>query len=117
MRKLLSVFVATGVMAAAGMAVTAPAEAHGCCTYYKKVRFYQPVYTTVKKVRYERVRGYRTVYRKKLYRDRCGCRKFYRTVAYRKPVVTVVPRVEYVKVRSYRTVWKKRLYRRRCCCN
>lgn len=115
MRKLLSVFVATGVLAAAGMAASAPAQA-GCCVYAKKVRYYQPVYTTVKKVRYVRVRGYRTVYRKKLYRDRCGCRKFYRTVAYRKPVVTVVPKVEYVKVRSYRTVWKTKRFRRRCCC-
>lgn len=116
MRKLLSAFVATGVMAAAGMAVSAPAEAHGCCTYTKKVRYYQPTYKTVKKVRYVRVRGYRTVYRKKLYRDRCGCRKFYRNVAYRKPVWTTVPKVSYVKVRSYRTVWKTKRYRRRCCC-
>jgi hypothetical protein len=112
---------AAGVMAAAGTTFTTSAEAHwrgrgGCCTYYKKVRYYKPVSKLVKRVEHVRVRGYRTVHVKKLYRDRCGCRKFYRTVAYRKPYVTTVAKVKYYRVRSHQAYTVKKLYRRRCCC-
>jgi hypothetical protein len=116
MRNLFGVLVAAGVMAGMGMAVATPAEARGCCTYAKKVYYRQPVSHLVKKVTYERVRSYRTVYAKKLFSDRCGCRRFYRNVAYSKPVVSVVPRVSYVRVRSFRTVVATKLYRRACCC-
>ena len=117
MRNLLGVLVAAGVMASMGMVIATPAEAHGgCCTYAKKVYYRQPVDHVVKKVTYERVRSFRTVYVKRLYQDRCGCHRFYRSVAYSKPVVTVVPRVHLVTVRSYRTVVGTRLYRRGCCC-
>jgi len=104
MRKLVAVLTAAGVMAGAGLVTTTSAEAHwrdrGCCTYAKKVMYYKPVTKLVKKTEYVRVRSYRTVHVKKLYRDRCGCRKFYRTVAYRQPVETVVPRVRYERVRA-----------------
>jgi hypothetical protein len=116
MRNLLGVMVAAGVMAGMGMASATPAAAHGCCTYAKRVLYRVPVDHVVKKVVYVRVRGYRTVYAKRLYASRCGCRRFYRTVAYRRPAVAVVPRVTYVTVRSYRTVVGTRLYRRHCCC-
>lgn len=120
MRKLLSVLMAAGVMAGAGMVTTTSAEAghwrSGCCTVMKKVRYYRPTTKLVRKVEVVRVRGYRTVYAKKLYRDRCGCRKFYRTVAYRKPTVTLVRKVRYERVRAYRPVVGYKRYRRRCCC-
>jgi hypothetical protein len=116
MRKLLGILAAAGVMAGMGMAVATPAEAHGCCTYAKKVYYRTPVDHVVKKVSYVRVRSYRTVYVKRLYQDHCGCHRFYRNVAYSKPVVTVVPRVHLVTVRSYRTVAATRLFRRHCCC-
>lgn len=121
MRGLLGVLVAAGVMAGTSLATTTSAEANwfgrnNCCNYYKAVRVAQPVDRLVKKVSYERVRSYRTVFAKKLYRDRCGCRKFYRTVSYRKPVVAVVRKVSYERVRAYRTVVVKKLFRRRCCC-
>jgi len=121
MRGLLGVLVAAGVMAGTSLATTTSAEANwfgrsNCCTYYKAVRYYKPVDRLVRKVLYERVRSYRTVYAKKLYRDRCGCRKFYRTVAYSKPVVAVVRKVSYERVRAYRPVVMKKLFRRRCCC-
>ncbi len=119
MRNLLGVLVAAGVMAGMGMVAATPAEANwrgGCCTYAKKVYYRQPVNHVAKKVTYERVRSYRTVWVKRLYQDRCGCRRFYRNVAYSKPVVTVVPRVHYVTVRSYRTVAATRYFRRGCCC-
>ena len=70
----------------------------------------------MRKVSYERVRSYRTVYVKKLYRDRCGCRKFYRTVAVQQPTVSVVRKVSYERVRAYRTVAAVKHYRKRCCC-
>jgi hypothetical protein len=116
MRNLLGVVVAAGVMAGMGMTAATPAEAHGCCTYAKRVLYRQPVDHVVRKVTYERVRSYRTVYVKRLYADRCGCRRFYRTVAYQRPTVAVVRRVSLVTVRSYRTVVGTRLYRRGCCC-
>lgn len=119
MRNLLGVLVAAGVMAGMGMVAATPAEANwrgGCCMVAKKVYYRQPVSHVVKKVTYQRVRSYRTVWVKRLYQDRCGCRRFYRNVAYSKPVVTVVPRVHYVTVRSYRTVAATRYFRRGCCC-
>jgi hypothetical protein len=117
MRKLLGILAAAGVMAGMGMAVATPAEAHGCCTYAKKVYYRTPVDHVVKKVSYVRVRSYRTVYVKRLYQTHCGCRRFYRNVAYSKPVVTVVPKVSYVTVRSYRTVAAIKHFRRGCCCH
>jgi hypothetical protein len=117
MRKLLGILAAAGVMAGMGMAVATPAEAHGCCTYAKKVYYRTPVDQVVKKVSYVRVRSYRTVYVKRLYQTHCGCRRFYRNVAYSKPVVTVVPKVSYVTVRSYRTVAAIKHFRRGCCCH
>ena len=69
MRKLLGILAAAGVMAGMGMAVATPAEAHGCCTYAKKVYYRTPVDHVVKKVSYVRVRSYRTVYVKRLYQD------------------------------------------------
>jgi hypothetical protein len=121
MRKLVAVLTAAGVMAGAGLVTTTAAEAHhwrdrGCCTYAKKVQYYKPVTHLVKKVEYVRVRSYRTVAVKKLYRDRCGCRKFYRTVAYRQPVEKLVPRVTYERVRAYKAYTVTRHFRRRCCC-
>jgi hypothetical protein len=121
MRGLLGVLVAAGVMAGTSLATTTSAEAHwfnrgGCCTYYKAVRVAQPVDRVVKKVSYERVRSYRTVYAKRLYASRCGCHRFYRAVAYSKPVDHLVRRVSYEHVTAYRTVVVKKLYRRRCCC-
>lgn len=119
MRKLVAVLMAAGVMAAAGTAISTPAEAHwrksSCCAYYKKVRYYKPVTKIVKRVTYVRVRGYRTVYARRLYRDRCCCRRYYRTVAYRKPYVRLVPRVRYYRVRAYRPYVVRKRYRRRCC--
>jgi hypothetical protein len=115
MRKLLGILAAAGVMAGMGMAVATPAEAHGCCTYAKKVYYRTPVDHVVKKVSYVRVRSFRTVYVKRLYQTHCGCRRFYRNVAYSKPVVTVVPKVSYVTVRSYRTVAAIKHFRRGCC--
>jgi hypothetical protein len=117
MRKLLGILAAAGVMAGMGMAVATPAEAHGCCTYAKKVYYRTPVDHVVKKVSYVRVRSFRTVYVKRLYQTHCGCRRFYRNVAYSKPVVTVVPKVSYVTVRSYRTVAAIKHFRRGCCCH
>ena len=117
MRKLLGILAAAGVMAGMGMAVATPAEAHGCCTYAKKVYYRTPVDHVVKKVSYVRVRSFRTVYVKRLYQTHCGCRRFYRNVAYSKPVVTVVPKVSYVTVRSYRTVAAINHFRRGCCCH
>lgn len=117
MRKLLGILAAAGVMAGMGMAVATPAEAHGCCTYAKKVYYRTPVDHVVKKVSYVRVRSYRTVYVKRLYQTHCGCRRFYRNVAYSKPVVTVVPKFSYVTVRSYRTVAAIKHFRRGCCCH
>ena len=98
MRGLLGVLVAAGVMAGTSMAMTTSAEAHwfdrgGCCTVAKKVYYRQPTVKLVPRVTYERVRSYRTVWVKKLYRDRCGCRKFYRSVAVQQPTVSVVKRV------------------------
>jgi hypothetical protein len=121
MRGLLGVLVAAGVMAGTSLAVTTSAEAHlfdrgGCCTVAKKVYYRQPTTTLVRKVSYERVRSYRTVWAKKLYRDRCGCRKFYRNVAVQQPTVSVVRKVSYERVRSYRTVAAVKHYRKRCCC-
>ena len=119
MRNLLGALVAAGVMAGMGMVVASPAEAHGfggCCTYAKKVYYRQPVDHVVKKVHYERVRSYRTVYVKRLYQSHCGCRRFYRAVAAQKPVVTTVKRVDLVTVRSYRTVAAIRHYRKGCGC-
>ena len=69
MRKLLGILAAAGVMAGMGMAVATPAEAHGCCTYAKKVYYRTPVDHVVKKVSYVRVRSYRTVYVKRLYQN------------------------------------------------
>jgi hypothetical protein len=122
MRGLLGVLVAAGVMAGTSMAVTTSAEAHlfdrgGCCTVAKKVYYRQPTTTLVRKVSYERVRSYRTVWAKKLYRDRCGCRKFYRKVAVQQPTVSVVRKVSYERVRAYRTVVRTKLFRKRCCCH
>lgn len=117
MRKLLGILAAAGVMTGMGMAVATPAEAHGCCTYAKKVYYRTPVDHVVKKVSYVRVRSFRTVYVKRLYQTHCGCRRFYRNVAYSKPVVTVVPKVSYVTVRSYRTVAAIKHFRRGCCCH
>ena len=88
----------------------------GCCTVAKKVYYRQPVDKLVRKVSYERVRSYRTVYVKKLYRDRCGCRRFYRSVAVQQPTVSVVRKVSYERVRAYRTVAAVKHYRKRCCC-
>ena len=88
----------------------------GCCTAAKKVYYRQPVDKLVRKVSYERVRSYRTVYVKKLYRDRCGCRKFYRNVAVQQPTVSVVRKVSFERVRAYRTVAAVKHYRKRCCC-
>lgn len=121
MRGLLGVLVAAGVMAGTSLATTTSAEANwfgrnNCCNYYKAVRVAQPVDRLVKRVSYERVRSYRTVLVKKLYRDRCGCRKFYRSVAVQQPTVSVVRKVTYERVRAYRTVVVKKLFRRRCCC-
>jgi hypothetical protein len=121
MRGLLGVLVAAGVMAGTSVAVTTSAEANlfhrgGCCTVAKKVYYRQPTSHLVRKVSYERVRSYRTVYAKKLYSDRCGCRKFYRTVAYSKPTVSVVRKVSWERVRAYRTVARTRLFRKHCCC-
>jgi hypothetical protein len=121
MRGLLGVLVAAGVMAGTSLAVTTSAEAHlfdrgGCCTVAKKVYYRQPTTTLVRKVSYERVRSYRTVWAKKLYRDRCGCRKFYRNVAVQQPTVSVVRKVTWERVRSYRTVAAVKHYRKRCCC-
>src|SRR5665647_12540 len=70
MRGLLGVLVAAGVMAGTSMATTTSAEANwfgrnNCCTYTKAVRYYKPVVSVVRKVSYERVRSYRTVYAKK----------------------------------------------------
>src|SRR4051812_2941934 len=67
MRGLLGVLVAAGVMAGTSLATTTSAEANwfhrgGCCNYYKAVRVAQPVDRLVKKVSYERVRAYRTVF-------------------------------------------------------
>jgi hypothetical protein len=116
MRKLLGVLAAAGVMAGIGMAVATPAEAHGCCTYAKKVYYRTPVDHVVKKVSYVRVRSYRTVYVKRLYQDHCGCHRFYRDIAVQKPVVATVRKVDLVTVRSYRTVAAIRHYRRGCGC-
>ena len=121
MRGLLGVLVAAGVMAGTSMAMTTSAEAHwfdrgGCCTVAKKVYYRQPTTKLVPRVTYERVRSYRTVWVKKLYRDRCGCRKFYRSVAVQQPTVSVVKRVSYERVRAYRTVAAVKHYRKRCCC-
>ncbi len=120
MRKLVAVLMAAGVMAAAGTTITTPAEAHwrshSCCTYVKKVRYYKPVTSVVRKVEYVRVRSYRTVLARKLYSSRCGCHRFYRTVRYSKPVVTVVPKVTYVRVRAYKAYVGLKRYRRHCCC-
>jgi hypothetical protein len=121
MRGLLGVLVAAGVMAGTSMAVTTSAEAHlfnrgGCCTVAKKVYYRQPTTTLVRKVSYERVRSYRTVWVKKAYSDRCGCRKFYRRVAVQQPTVSVVRKVSFERVRSYRTVAAVKHYRKRCCC-
>jgi hypothetical protein len=121
MRGLLGVLVAAGVMAGTSLAVTTSAEAHlfdrgGCCTVAKKVYYRQPTTTLVRKVSYERVRSYRTVWAKKLYSDRCGCRKFYRRVAVQQPTVSVVRKVTWERVRSYRTVAAVKHYRKRCCC-
>ena len=119
MRNLLGVLVAAGVMAGMGMVVATPAEAHGggCCTYAKKVYYRKPVDHVVKKVHYERVRSFRTVFVKRLYQDRCGCHRFYRSVAVEKPVVATVKKVDLVTVRSYRTVAAISHYRRGCCCH
>jgi hypothetical protein len=122
MRGLLGVLVAAGVMAGTSLAVTTSAEAHlfdrgGCCTVAKKVYYRQPTTTLVRKVSYERVRSYRTVWAKKLYRDRCGCRKFYRNVAVQQPTVSVVRKVTWERVRAYRTVARTKLFRKRCCCH
>jgi hypothetical protein len=122
MRGLLGVLVAAGVMAGTSLAVTTSAEAHlfdrgGCCTVAKKVYYRQPTTTLVRKVSYERVRSYRTVWAKKLYSDRCGCRKFYRKVAVQQPTVSVVRKVSYERVRAYRTVVRTKLFRKRCCCH
>jgi hypothetical protein len=122
MRGLLGVLVAAGVMAGTSMAVTTSAEANlfhrdGCCTVAKRVSYYKPVTKLVRKVSYERVRSYRTVYAKKLYQNRCGCHKFYRTVGYQKPVVSVVRKVTWERVRAFRTVVRTRLFRKRCCCH
>jgi hypothetical protein len=126
MRGLLGVLVAAGVMAGTSLTVTTSAEANlfdrglfdrgGCCTVAKKVYYRQPVDKLVRKVSYERVRSYRTVYVKKLYRDRCGCRRFYRSVAVQQPTVSVVRKVSYERVRAYRTVAAVKHYRKRCCC-
>ena len=121
MRGLLGVLVAAGVMAGTSMAMTTSAEAHwfdrgGCCTVAKKVYYRQPTVKLVPRVTYERVRSYRTVWVKKLYRDRCGCRKFYRSVAVQQPTVSVVRKVSFERVRSYRTVAAVKHYRKRCCC-
>jgi hypothetical protein len=118
MRNLLGALVAAGVMAGMGMVAASPAEAHGfgCCSYAKKVYYREPVDHVVKKVHYERVRSYRTVFVKRLYQDRCGCRRFYRDVAVQKPVVTTVKKVDLVTVRSYRTVAAVRYYRKACGC-
>jgi hypothetical protein len=107
---------AAGVMAGAGMITTTAAEAHGCCSHVKKVRYYKPTTQLVRKVEYVRVRSYRTVHVKRLYRDRCGCRKFYRTVAYRQPTTQLVRKVRYERVRAYRTVVGYKHVRRHCCC-
>lgn len=129
MRKLVTVLMAAGVMAGAGTMATTSAQAHwrdrGCCSHYKKVRYYKPVYKKVvfykpvtklvKKVKYYRVRSYETVYVKKLYRDRfCDHnRRYYRTVRYFKPVDKVVPKVVYYRVRAYKPyVVTKRVHRR-----
>lgn len=120
MRKLLTVLMAAGVMAGAGMITTTSAEAHwrgkGCCTYAKKVRYYKPTTKLVRKVEYVRVRAYRTVVAKKLYRDRCGCRKFYRNVRYYKPTTQLVRKVRYYRVRAYKPYVGVKHYRRGCCC-
>ena len=117
MRNLLGVLVAAGVMAGMGMVVATPAEAHGgCCSYAKKIYYREPVDHVVRKVTYERVRSYRTVYVKRLYQDHCGCHRFYRDVAVEKPVVATVRKVDFVTVRSYRTVAAIRYYRRGCGC-
>jgi hypothetical protein len=121
MRGLLGVLVAAGVMAGTSMAMTTSAEAHlfdrgGCCTVAKKVYYRQPTTSLVRKVSYERVRSYRTVWAKKLYSDRCGCRKFYRRVAVQQPTVSVVRKVTWERVRSYRTVSAVKYFRKRCCC-
>jgi len=121
MRGLLGVLVAAGVMAGTSMAMTTSAEANlfnrgGCCTVAKRVYYRQPVDKLVRKVSYERVRSYRTVFVKKLYRDRCGCRKFYRNVAVQQPTVSVVRKVSFERVRAYRTVAAVKHYRKRCCC-
>ena len=121
MRGLLGVLVAAGVMAGTSMAVTTSAEANlfnrgGCCTVAKRVYYRQPTTTLVRKVSYERVRSYRTVWVKKAYSDRCGCRKFYRRVAVQQPTVSVVRKVSFEHVRAYRTVAAVKHYRTRCCC-
>ena len=122
MRGLLGVLVAAGVMAGTSMAMTTSAEAGwlfdrgGCCTVAKRVYYRQPVSHLVRKVSYERVRSYRTVWVKKLYRDRCGCRRFYRSVAVQQPTTSMVRRVSWERVRAYRTVSAVRYYRKRCCC-
>jgi hypothetical protein len=119
MRGLLGVLVAAGVMAGSSMAMTTSAEANwfhrdSCCTVAKKVAYRKPVTSLVRKVSYERVRSYRTVWAKKLYSNRCGCHKFYKRVAYSKPTVSVVKRVSWVRVHSYRTVLRTKLFRKRC---
>jgi hypothetical protein len=108
-------------MAGTSMATTTAAEANwfhrgGCCTVAKKVYYRQPVDKLVRKVSYERVRSYRTVWVKKLYADRCGCRRYYRSVAVQKPTVSVVRKVSLERVRAYRTVAAIKHYRKRCCC-
>lgn len=118
MKKVMAVLMAAGLMGAIGTTFAAPAEAHGrrgdCCVHYKAVRYYKPVDKLVRRVSYERVRFYRTVYAKRLYRDRCGCRKFYRTVRYYRPVAKLVPKVTYERVRFYKPYVVKQAYRRRC---
>ena len=121
MRGLLGVLVAAGVMAGTSLAMTTSAEAHwfnrgGCCNYYKGVRVAQPVDRLVKKVSYERVRSYRTVFVKKLYANRCGCHRYYRSVAVQQPTVSVVRKVTWEHIRAYRSVVVRKLFRRHCCC-
>jgi hypothetical protein len=119
MKKVMAVLMAAGIMGAVGTTFAAPAEAHwrrgDCCVHYRAVRYYKPVDKLVRKVTYERVTFYRTMYVKRLYRDRCCCRKFYRTVRYYKPVEKLVPRVTYERVRAYRPYIVRRAYRSRCC--
>ena len=122
MRGLLGVLVAAGVMAGTSMAVTTSAEANlssivgGCCTVAKRVYYRQPTTTLVRKVSYERVRSYRTVWVKKPIATVAAAVKFYRSVAVQQPTVSVVRKVSFERVRAYRTVAAVKHYRKRCCC-